>query len=65
MGGWLNHYSLRCQPVDYSDNPIANRVSDDTSSNVRLVLCSKLTSLYIDIDFFFQKYTNLYIDTTI
>lgn len=27
MGGWLNHYSLRCQPVDYTDNPIATRVS--------------------------------------
>ncbi|XP_023951452.1 elongation of very long chain fatty acids protein AAEL008004 isoform X2 [Bicyclus anynana] len=26
MGGWLNHYSLRCQPVDYSDSPIANRM---------------------------------------
>lgn len=28
MGGWLKHYSLRCQPVDYSDNPVATRVSD-------------------------------------
>ncbi|CAF4899036.1 unnamed protein product [Pieris macdunnoughi] len=26
MGGWLKHYSLRCQPVDYTDNPIANRI---------------------------------------
>ena len=26
MGGWLGHYSFRCQPVDYSDNPLANRV---------------------------------------
>ncbi|XP_063820944.1 very long chain fatty acid elongase AAEL008004-like isoform X2 [Ostrinia nubilalis] len=26
MGGWLKHYSFRCQPVDYSDNPIANRM---------------------------------------
>ncbi|XP_045493641.1 elongation of very long chain fatty acids protein AAEL008004 isoform X2 [Colias croceus] len=26
MGGWLNHYSFRCQPVDYTDNPIANRM---------------------------------------
>ncbi|XP_053602716.1 very long chain fatty acid elongase AAEL008004-like isoform X2 [Plodia interpunctella] len=26
MGGWLYHYSLRCQPVDYSDNPIATRM---------------------------------------
>ena len=27
MGGWLFHYSFKCQPVDYSDNPIAMRVS--------------------------------------
>ena len=27
MGGWLFHYSLKCQPVDYSDDPIAIRVS--------------------------------------
>ncbi|CAH2075390.1 unnamed protein product, partial [Iphiclides podalirius] len=26
MGGWLKHYSLRCQPVDYSDNPVATRM---------------------------------------
>ncbi|KAG0729944.1 Elongation of very long chain fatty acids protein AAEL008004 [Chionoecetes opilio] len=27
MGGWFTHYSFRCQPVDYSDNPSAIRVS--------------------------------------
>ncbi|PBC32076.1 Elongation of very long chain fatty acids protein [Apis cerana cerana] len=27
MGGWWGHYSFHCQPVDYSDNPIAIRVS--------------------------------------
>ena len=27
MGGWLFHYSYKCQPVDYSDNPVAIRVS--------------------------------------
>ena len=27
MGGWLQYYSFKCQPVDYSDNPIAIRVS--------------------------------------
>lgn len=27
MGGWYQHYSFRCQPVDYSDDPIAIRVS--------------------------------------
>lgn len=27
MGGWLFHYSLKCQPVDYSDDPVAIRVS--------------------------------------
>ncbi|KOB69501.1 Elongation of very long chain fatty acids protein [Operophtera brumata] len=26
MGGWLNHYSYRCQPVDYSDSPMAKRM---------------------------------------
>ncbi|XP_012350815.1 elongation of very long chain fatty acids protein AAEL008004 isoform X3 [Apis florea] len=26
MGGWWGHYSFRCQPVDYSDNPIAIRM---------------------------------------
>ncbi|XP_063621360.1 very long chain fatty acid elongase AAEL008004 isoform X2 [Cydia splendana] len=26
MGGWLQYYSLRCQPVDYSDNPLATRM---------------------------------------
>lgn len=27
MSGWANGYSYRCQPVDYSDNPLAIRVS--------------------------------------
>ena len=27
MGGWLNHYNYNCQPVDYSDDAIAMRVS--------------------------------------
>ncbi|XP_034946113.1 elongation of very long chain fatty acids protein AAEL008004-like isoform X2 [Chelonus insularis] len=26
LGGWWGHYSLRCQPVDYSDNPMAIRM---------------------------------------
>lgn len=26
MGGWWGEYSLRCQPVDYSDSPSATRV---------------------------------------
>ncbi|KAF2879952.1 hypothetical protein ILUMI_26221 [Ignelater luminosus] len=26
MGGWLTHYSFRCQPVDYSHNPQALRM---------------------------------------
>ncbi|XP_022836081.1 elongation of very long chain fatty acids protein AAEL008004-like isoform X2 [Spodoptera litura] len=26
MGGWLNHYSFRCQPVDYTENPKAIRM---------------------------------------
>lgn len=28
MGGWFTDYSLRCQPVDYSDSPQAIRVSE-------------------------------------
>ena len=27
MGGWWGQYSFRCQPVDYTDNPTAIRVS--------------------------------------
>ncbi|KAF5284336.1 hypothetical protein FQA39_LY04629 [Lamprigera yunnana] len=27
MAGWLTHYSLRCQPVDYSYNPAALRMA--------------------------------------
>lgn len=27
MGGWWDQYSFRCQPVDYSNNPTAVRVS--------------------------------------
>ncbi|XP_071445037.1 very long chain fatty acid elongase AAEL008004-like isoform X2 [Hetaerina americana] len=26
MGGWLRHYNFRCQPVDYTDNPVAIRM---------------------------------------
>lgn len=25
-GGWRKHYNFRCQPVDYSNNPVAIRV---------------------------------------
>ena len=34
MGGWFQHYSFRCQPVDYSDDPIAIRVSRVLSPNL-------------------------------
>ncbi|KAL0277858.1 UNVERIFIED_CONTAM: hypothetical protein PYX00_004990 [Menopon gallinae] len=27
MGGWLFHYNYKCQPVDYSDNPVARRMA--------------------------------------
>ncbi|KAF5287807.1 hypothetical protein FQR65_LT12175 [Abscondita terminalis] len=27
MAGWLTHYSFRCQPVDYSNSPIALRMA--------------------------------------
>lgn len=26
-GGWRKHYNFRCQPVDYSNNPVAIRVN--------------------------------------
>lgn len=26
VAGWLNHYSLKCQPVDYSSTPLAMRM---------------------------------------
>lgn len=29
MSGWWGHYSFKCQPVDYSNNPMAIRVSDN------------------------------------
>nr|XP_023015102.1 elongation of very long chain fatty acids protein AAEL008004-like [Leptinotarsa decemlineata] len=27
VAGWLNHYSFKCQPVDYSRNPLAMRMA--------------------------------------
>lgn len=30
MGGWWGQYSFKCQPVDYTDNATANRVSGDS-----------------------------------
>lgn len=27
MGGWWDHYSYRCQPVEYNDHPRTKRVS--------------------------------------
>ncbi|XP_047102945.1 elongation of very long chain fatty acids protein AAEL008004 [Schistocerca piceifrons] len=27
QAGWLHHYSFKCQPVDYSDNPLALRMA--------------------------------------
>ncbi|XP_049305022.1 elongation of very long chain fatty acids protein AAEL008004 isoform X2 [Bactrocera dorsalis] len=27
MGGWWGHYSFRCQPVDYSDDPTTKRIA--------------------------------------
>ncbi|CAH1967706.1 unnamed protein product [Acanthoscelides obtectus] len=26
VAGWMSHYSFKCQPVDYSDNPLALRM---------------------------------------
>ncbi|KAK9881693.1 hypothetical protein WA026_017212 [Henosepilachna vigintioctopunctata] len=27
VSGWMNHYSLKCQPVDYSETPLAMRMA--------------------------------------
>lgn len=29
VAGWWNDYNFSCQPVDYSDTPKANRVSNE------------------------------------
>lgn len=34
MSGWWGHYNFRCQPVDYSNNPLALRVSYKTIFSV-------------------------------
>nr|BBF94989.1 elongation of very long chain fatty acids protein 9 [Orthetrum albistylum] len=28
QGGWLHHYNLKCQPVDYSNDPVAIRMAN-------------------------------------
>ena len=34
MSGWLQEYSYKCQPVDYSHNPTALRVGFSTTANI-------------------------------
>lgn len=66
MGGWLNHYSLRCQPVDYTDNPVALRVSDETmlvGSSPEAFARQQLTfhHMYINIVHYKMPICKLYI----
>jgi elongation of very long chain fatty acids protein 7 len=35
MSGWWGSYSFRCQPVDYSDSPMALRVSTNEFFNAK------------------------------
>lgn len=37
IGGWLNGYNLRCEPVDYSYTPKALRVSKFKFYNLRIL----------------------------
>lgn len=44
MSGWWGHYSLKCQPVDYSNSPMAMRVgSDHCSINQSIVILQRLS----------------------
>lgn len=66
MSGWWGDYSLKCQPVDYSDNPKALRVSTnqiklEQPNNVRdgHLLCSRRAS---ESESKFFIYTFLFVD---
>lgn len=45
MGGWLNQYSYKCQPVDYSNNPTALRVSLPVSKKTKLKFTTLVQNL--------------------
>lgn len=43
---WMRGYSLRCEPVDYSNSPEAIRVSIKLNTNIfDLYICSRSSSL--------------------
>lgn len=48
-GGWLHDYNFSCQPVDYSMNPTAIRVSYlnvYSNSKLHLVICKNYIHLF-------------------
>lgn len=51
QSGWLSHYSLKCQPVDYSNSPLAMRVRKCTHHALNEFIFSiytlKLTCVYV------------------
>ncbi|KAL7292507.1 hypothetical protein TKK_0014082 [Trichogramma kaykai] len=51
MAGWLNDYSFKCQPVDYSDNPKAMRMA----KGVYLYFACKLIELLDTVFFVLRK----------
>lgn len=50
-GGWWNHYSFRCQPVDYSTDPISMRMA----RAVWLYYICKITELLDTVFFVLRK----------
>ncbi|CAB0035567.1 unnamed protein product [Trichogramma brassicae] len=51
MAGWLNDYSFKCQPVDYSDNPKAMRIA----RTVHLYFIVKIIDLLDTVFFVLRK----------
>ncbi|XP_017782284.1 PREDICTED: elongation of very long chain fatty acids protein AAEL008004-like, partial [Nicrophorus vespilloides] len=54
QGGWVNGYRFSCQPVDYTDNPTANRMA----AAVWWYFFCKLTELLDTVFFILRKKTN-------
>lgn len=52
-GGWRKHYNYRCQPVDYTRNPIAMRVS---------IICKYIQSS-LNWNWNWRNLTNFWLDT--
>lgn len=53
-GGWRKHYNFRCQPVDYSNNPVAIRMA----RAVWLYYMCKITELLDTVFFVLRKKQN-------